>query len=310
MSEGKKYTRLIGLGISFFVLLIVAGALFYYAVNVYHIIPINQANLTELIIAAVLGYVIIIFLGREIQRISVKLLGPRRGDTIYLVFRYVGFIILALVLLSIYGVSGTDLLAGGTFAGLVIGLAGQTVLSNVISGIMLLIARPFEIGDRITFATWQFGMIAPVYPPKYYSSDLLIPGYTGKVENLGFLYSIVRSDDGPPMKIPNSVMVQAVIVSHDINERLVRTRFEIPSFIAIEKLFKMLNKKLETNEWISDPRSLKIMVNTTTLNSYVITIDALCKGAYEEPPRSSILMELISIVNQLKEEQATQTNVT
>ncbi len=302
MSEQKKYTRLIALGISFIIVLVIAGILFYYALNVYHIIPISQSNVAELAIAAVLGYLIIVFLGREIQRISTKLLGARRGDTIYLVFRYVGFIILALVLLAIVGVSGTDLLAGGAFAGLVIGLAGQTVLSNVIAGTMLLIARPFEIGDRITFATWQFGMIAPVYPPKYYSNDLLIPGYTGTVENLGFLYSIIKSDDGPPMKVPNSVMVQAVIVAHDVKERWVRTRFEVPSSIPPEKLLGILNEKLKENEWISDPQSLRILVNTTTINSYVITVDAICKGGYEEPPRSSILLQLITLVSKLKED--------
>ncbi len=304
MSEEKKYTRLIALGISFIIVLIFAGILFYYALNVYHIIPVSQSVVAEVIVAAIFGYLIILFLGREIQRISTKLLGARRGDTIYLVFRYIGFIVLALVLLAIAGVSGTDLLAGGAFAGLVIGLAGQTVLSNVIAGTMLLIARPFEIGDRITFATWQFGMIAPIYPPKYYSNDFLIPGYTGKVENLGFLYSIVKSDDGPSMKVPNSIMVQAVIVSHDLKERWVRTRYEVPSSIAPETLFSALNEKLKENEWISDPQSLRIMVNTTTLISYVITVDAFCKGGYEEAPRSSILLQLISVVGKLKEEQS------
>jgi Small-conductance mechanosensitive channel len=44
-------------------------------------------------------------------------------------------------------------LAAGGFAGLVLGLASQDVLSNIFGGIMLLISRPYKIGDRITLST-------------------------------------------------------------------------------------------------------------------------------------------------------------
>ena len=297
----QNYTRLIVFSIGLVVILIVAGALFYYALYIYHLIPFSMSEIIELILAIVLGYVVITFLGREIRSLATKVLGPRKGNAVFTTFRFVAYIILAIVLLSIVGLTGEELLAGGTFAGLVLGLAGQTVLSNIMAGTMLILSRPYEVGDRVTFATWQFGMIAPIYPPKFYSNDYLIPGYTGTVADIGLLYSVVQADEGPSMKIPNSIMIQAAIISHDIKERWVRTRYEVPASIDPKSLIEELKSVLATNEWIAKPDSILILVNTTTLNSYVITIDAICKGAFEEPPRSAILLLIIQKVAELKE---------
>ncbi len=46
--------------------------------------------------------------------------------------------LLAVTVLLALGANAVALLAGGTFAGLVLGLAGQTVISNVIAGVSLL----------------------------------------------------------------------------------------------------------------------------------------------------------------------------
>ena len=52
--------------------------------------------------------------------------------------------------------------------------------------------------------TWQYGLIAPTYPPKFYSQDTLIPGYTGTVSQIGIIYTVMRLDDGTTFRIPNN----------------------------------------------------------------------------------------------------------
>ncbi len=178
----RRYSRLVGYAIGFVILLIVVGVLLYFALYKYNILPISSNVLVEDVVAAVLGIVIIFFLGKEIELVSSRLFGPKRGNMIFVVFRFVSYIVLGLVLLAIAGASPTALLAGGTFAGLVLGLAAQTVLSNIIAGVMIILARPYEVGDRITFFTWQYGLIVPAYPPKFYSHETLMPGYSGLVQ--------------------------------------------------------------------------------------------------------------------------------
>jgi small-conductance mechanosensitive channel len=305
----RRYSRLIGYAIGFVILLIVVGVLLYFTLYKYNILPISSNVLVEDAVGAVLGIVIIFFLGKEIELVSSRLFGPKRGNMIFVVFRFVAYIVLGLVLLAIAGASPTALLAGGTFAGLVLGLAAQTVLSNIIAGVMIILARPYEVGDRITFFTWQYGLIVPAYPPKFYSHETLMPGYSGLVQDIGLAYTKMQLDDGPSIKVPNSVMVQAAVVSHEIKQRWVRSKYDIPNIIDPNEAIPALTEALKKNQWVVNPDAIKILVNAMTSTIYVISIDALCKGNMEEEPRSSILIDVSQVVNKLKEkhemEQAT-----
>ena len=305
----RRYSRLIGYAIGFVILLIVVGVLLYLALYKYNILPISSNVLVEDAVAAVLGIVIIFFLGKEIELASSRLFGPKRGNMIFVVFRFVSYIVLGLVLLAIAGASPTALLAGGTFAGLVLGLAAQTVLSNIIAGVMIILARPYEVGDRITFFTWQYGLIVPAYPPKFYSHETLMPGYSGLVQDIGLAYTKMQLDDGPSIKVPNSVMVQAAVVSHELKQRWVRSKYDIPNIIDPNEAIPALTEALKKNQWVVNPDAIKILVNAMTSTLYVISIDALCKGNMEEEPRSSILIDVSQVVNKLIEkhemEQAT-----
>lgn len=305
MSSQKKFGRLISYAIGFIVLLILVGIGLYYALYVYKIIPISADIGVELAIAAVLGYLVIVFIGREMRRLSAHVLGEKRGNMIFVVYRFLAYIALALVLLSIAGISGTALLAGGTFAGLVLGLAAQTVLSNIIAGIMIVLARPYEVDDRITFLSWQYGLVVPAYPPKFYSNDSLMPGYSGEVLDIGLAYTLIQLDDGPAMRIPNSVMVQAAVVSHELKERWVRTKYEIPGTLNPNEVIPAIASAVKKDRWVSKPDSVKVLVNATTPTSYVVSIDAFCTGNMEEAPRSSILMDVMSVVEEFKAKVST-----
>jgi small-conductance mechanosensitive channel len=89
---------------------------------------------------------------------------------------------------------GTALLAGVSVASVVIGLAAQNTLGNVIAGFALLLYRPFRIGDRVQVA-------AP--------SGLI----TGTVETLSLGYTVIRADDGRKVIVPNSTMATQVTVN-------------------------------------------------------------------------------------------------
>src|SRR5487761_1159524 len=85
----RRYSRLIGYAIGFVILLIVVGVLLYLALYKYNILPISSNVLVEDAVAAVLGIVIIFFLGKEIELASSRLFGPKRGNMIFVVFRFV-----------------------------------------------------------------------------------------------------------------------------------------------------------------------------------------------------------------------------
>jgi small-conductance mechanosensitive channel len=72
----------------------------------------------------------------------------------------------------------------------VIGLAAQGTLSNVVAGIVLAFSQPIRLGDRVS-----------------------IDGESGTVEEIGLSYSRLRRDDGTSVEFPNALLAQKAILS-------------------------------------------------------------------------------------------------
>lgn len=107
----------------------------------------------------ILGAIVILIIGRMVagwaKNMTAKWLG-RSGkvdqtisDFLSNCVRYVVLIFTLIMVLSQFGVETTSLIAIFGAAGLAIGLALQGTLSNIAAGVMLLIFRPFKVGDFV-----------------------------------------------------------------------------------------------------------------------------------------------------------------
>ncbi|MEM1962895.1 MAG: mechanosensitive ion channel family protein [Candidatus Caldarchaeum sp.] len=172
-----------------------------------------------------------------------------------LIIQIIGYILIAVFVLSTLGIPPETALAGGTVTGLVIGFAGQTTLSNVIAGIILLTSRPFKIGDRIAVVTssipyqWAF---LPGY--KFFSRDYVIPAYTGVVDNMSLMYTTLVTDDGLVIKIPNNLILanSAIANYSEVTERERKLRYEFPIDISPETVLNNLREALSEFPEIKD----------------------------------------------------------
>ncbi len=88
---------------------------------------------------------------------------------------------------------GTALLAGVSVVSVVVGIAAQNTLGNLIAGFSLLLYRPFHIGDRVQLNT-----------PRGVA--------TGTVTSLSLGYTVLTDPDKHEIIVPNSVMVTQVII--------------------------------------------------------------------------------------------------
>jgi small-conductance mechanosensitive channel len=88
---------------------------------------------------------------------------------------------------------GTALLAGVSVLSVILGLAAQSTLGNLIAGISLLLYRPFHIGDLVQVSTQKETL-------------------TGTVDSLTLGYTILRAAEGAQIIVPNSLMISVVIV--------------------------------------------------------------------------------------------------
>jgi small conductance mechanosensitive channel len=119
--------------------------------------------------------------------------------------RYAILILTLLLVIGNFGVQTTSLIAVLGATGLAIGLALQGTLSNVASGVMLLVLRPFRVGQFVEIAG----------------------GRQGTVREIGLFTCLLITRDGVYVSIPNSEIFGATIVNYS-RERLRRVTFLVP----------------------------------------------------------------------------------
>lgn len=104
-----------------------------------------------------------------------------------------GYAIAVIGMLSMLSIPVGHLLLGGAIAGVVIGIAAQQSLGNVFAGLVLLMARPFAVGNRIRVRSGALG-------GEFY----------GTVTAMSLTYVSVLTDEGM-LKVPNSSLLAAAV---------------------------------------------------------------------------------------------------
>ena len=105
---------------------------------------------------------------------------------------YLALTVVLIAVLNLFGVETTSLIAILGAASLAVGLALQGTLSNFASGVMLLIFRPFKVGDYVEVA-----------------------GTAGSVEQVGVFNSTLKSPDNVRIVVPNSQIYGATIKNYN-----------------------------------------------------------------------------------------------
>ncbi len=108
---------------------------------------------------------------------------------------YMLFAAVVIAVLGLFGIETTSLVAVLGTAGLAIGLAIQGTLSNFSSGVMLLLFRPFHVGDYIEAA-----------------------GVSGTVDEIGVFSTTLNTPDNVKIIVPNSGIFGATIKNYSANE--------------------------------------------------------------------------------------------
>lgn len=142
--------------------------------------------------------------------------------------KYAVFALSIVMVLGQFGVQTASLIAVLGAAGLAIGLALQGTLSNVAAGVMILILRPFNVGDFI-----QYG------------------GHSGTVKSLSLFGTELATADNIYIFAPNSSIWNSDIYNYSRNKQ---RRQDIAVGISygddIDKAFKTIQKVLDKDERI------------------------------------------------------------
>jgi small-conductance mechanosensitive channel len=154
-------------------------------------LPVRIASAIFLV---VLGWALARALGRAMGPALFKRLDAGTAGTAGFLIRLVALTVAVLFALRLAGFEPGTLAVGGAFTAVIIGLAAQQTIGNLIAGLVLLSARPFRVGERVRF---QAGALAGQIE--------------GVVSSLGLLYTTLAQGEDRTM-VPNSVVLGAAVV--------------------------------------------------------------------------------------------------
>lgn len=176
-----------------------------------------------------------------------------------------------IAMLDRLGVPVGGLLTGAGVAGLAISLAAQSTLSNLIAGVTLVLEHPFGIGDYI-----------------------VVGNYEGKVEDVSFRSTRIRTLDNVAITIENSKICSEYIQNCDRREsRLWTFTIGLTYDTTHEKLDTLCAKITETVQAHPDVLPNGVSVTLDKFNDY--SIDLLCRVYIMKIP----LGEFLQVKNEL-----------
>lgn len=115
----------------------------------------------------------------------------RLMPTLLVVIRYLIWFVAFLLILEVFAIDITPLLAGAGIAGIALALAAQDILSNFLGGAIIAIDKPFRIGDRVKIDT-----------------------FLGDIVAIGGRSTRIRTTDNKIVTIPNSTVTKGVVINY------------------------------------------------------------------------------------------------
>lgn len=130
---------------------------------------------------------------------------------------------------------GVTLFAGAGILAAIIGFASQAAFSNIISGIFIVIFKPFRVGDIITVGTSNSGI----------------------VEDITLRHSVIRNFENRRVIIPNSIISADTILNSSITDEKVCLHIEVSVAYTtnIEKARSIFREVIEAHHFHIDARS-------------------------------------------------------
>lgn len=199
----------------------------------------------ELFFQIVLIVIFTVLLAKIINRVYKKFLArsAEKGDINLTTFKFMEHSISTIVYLIglSFAISmieflkplAQSIIAGAGILAIAVGFAAQQALGNVISGVFIVISKPYQIGDRISMQD----------------------GLRGVVEDISLRHTVIRNFENQRIIIPNSVMSSQILTNSNYTDtkicRLINIGISYDSDID-------LAKKIMSEEIINHPLNIDI----------------------------------------------------
>jgi len=221
---------------------------------------------TRLALAAFVIFIgcIVIRIGRKMISHIVDARGEKNDETsqqmdtlrslITSIFNYVLYFIIITVVLGVFGVDISSILAVAGVGGIAIGFGAQTLVKDVISGFFIWMEGSIAVGDIVE-----------------------VNGLMGEVESIAIRTTVIRNNNGNLYSIPNGDIRTVTNMSREFKRALVDIR--CPYDVPLERTVSILKDEMEIAgrevEGLDDPPEV-LSVLSFDPDAMIIRLAAKC----------------------------------
>ncbi|MBL4581254.1 MAG: mechanosensitive ion channel [Gammaproteobacteria bacterium] len=228
----------------------------------------NAAELTAMaipygikLVSAIVTLVVGLMIANMLVSLTKKIMTKSKVDPSLISFlgSMVGMVLKVLVYitaLSVLGVEMTSFVAILGAAGLAVGLALSGTLQNFAGGVMILLFKPYKIGDFIE-----------------------AQGYTGSVKEIQIFITVLTTSDNKTILIPNGPLATSSIINYSTQPtRRVDWEFGIAYGDDVDKAYEVLNKLIAADERILKDPEHSMALKSLGDSAVIIVVKAWVKA--------------------------------
>ena len=219
---------------------------------------LTQTGLRVLIsvVLLIVGWILI---GKIADRVSkssrIQKYDPMLADFVDSGINIAAKILLVVICVTIMGVPSASIAALIASFGVAIGLALQGGLSNIAGGIMLLIFRPFKIGDYVVSGS-----------------------YEGTVTGINIFYTTMRTVDNRRVLLPNGSISNSALVNVTAEDtRRVDLTYTVSFESDLEKTKKVLQLVANSDSRVLKAPAVSVVVGDYADGSYKVSVRSWCR---------------------------------
>ena len=224
------------------------------------------ANLCTTVVGKVLLAIVVWFVGKFIVSKIMGLVGkikvlekvePNTRTFVLSALKWLLYVILVVSIVAILGVPMASVITVLGTAGAAIALSLQGSLSNLAGGIMLVIFRPFKVGDFVEAS-----------------------GVTGTVKEITLFYTVLNTVDNCRINVPNGALMNANIIDYSAEEtRRVDLTFASAKSEDPQKIQSLMLEVMDQNEKVLKDPAPFARISGGTNEAMQFTARAWCKTA-------------------------------
>ena len=211
-----------------------------------------------------------------VKKITVKKCSLQIQQIINKIIRYAGFTVMVLTVFHRLGIDISAILGAAGIAGVAIGFAAQTSISNIISGLFVITERAFKITDIIE-----------------------VNGTIGTVQSINLLSVILKTFDNQYVRIPNETIIKANLINYSqFPYRRVKTDLSVAYGTDLRKVEQILLAVARNNAFVLDDPAPSILWTSFSDSGINLTLMAWTKIEDFGSLRNSLFIEIDEKIKQ------------